>query len=274
MEKINVFLTINRRVWLTFLIALAIYGITGSFIENSTINTEIVEFKEKGVFQEDFSNETTKFFIVPRETSQEKIPSFYIDSSNHLYPGRTGDILTYRQSTLTMIPFVSEFITAFFGGHAVIVSNLYKDNNIQSDEGKMIESTGLEQDDNTSRISTGGIRDIHGYSDTTIGLRVDTDSETKTKAALNAMSLVGNEYNYSFVFFTKYKDYCTDMISKAYSDAGVDLNYDKVATTVQDLDVSNKTYIFYYKFKDDSGVTNVYYLDDLSNRQNIKDTIF
>lgn len=275
MKNIKKYLEINKKIWITVLIATGLFVVTSSIIENSSINTNIENFKQKGVYQESFSNINTKFFIVPRETLDDYQPSFYITESNKLLPGRTGDILTDRQSSFQQIPFVNEFITTFVGGHAAIVAPEYKDNNISSTEGEFIESTGLSDDNlNVAQISINGIRDISGGRNTTVGLRVKTSLENKRVAATNALSFVGNPYNYSFIFETNIKNYCTDLVTKSYLPLGINLNYDLGPTTVQDIDMSSNVYIFYYKYKDSNNVTNIYYLDDLNNKQDISGTIF
>jgi len=274
MKKINRILEINRRIWITVLIAFAFMSTSSVIVENGTITSKIEEFKKKGVYQENFSNNYTKFYIVPRETSSPYESSFYISSDLRLLPGHSGDILTDRQSSFEQIPFVNEFVTSYIGGHSAIVLADYKDNKISSDEGFFAESTGLNENNNEAQISLSGIRDINGPRKETLGLRVNTSVEKRITAANNVLSLVGNPYNYSFLLNTKRSNYCTDLIVKAYEKVDINLNYDYGPTTVLDLDMSKETYIFYYKFRDSNNVTHVYYLDDLDNKQDISGTIF
>ena len=275
MKKINLILKINKRIWLTVLIALGLFIVIGAVTENAKINTDISKFKQKGVYQEAFSTDYTKFFIVPRETSKTSDDSFYISDNQTLLPGRSGDILTDRQSNFDKIPFVHEAITTLVGGHAVIIGSDYTDNNISSSEGTFIESTGLAEDgNNTSQISSSGIRDISGGRKTTVGYRVKTSKENRIKASINALSMVGNTYNYSFLFETKRNDYCTDLVKKAYLPLGINLDYDRGVTSVQDISVSSHVFIFYYKFTTNKNVTHIYYLDDINNKQDISKAMY
>ena len=74
------------------------------------------------------------------------------------------------------------------------------------------------------------------------------------------LSLKRGRINYSFIFDTKNKSYCTDLVGKAYSEIGVNLNKDKLTTSVYDLLISSDTYISYYYCKDGNGVKHIYYL--------------
>ena len=74
------------------------------------------------------------------------------------------------------------------------------------------------------------------------------------------MALVGEPYNYTFFFNTKNASYCTDIIGKAYSEIDVNLNKDKLTTSVYDLLISDETYISYYSYKDNNGIKYIYCL--------------
>ena len=96
--------------------------------------------------------------------------------------------------------------------------------------------------------------------DEVIVLRVKTTEEERCKVLSKAMALVGEPYNYTFFFNTKEASYCTDIVGKAYSEIGVDLNKDKLTTSVYDLLISKDTYISYYYYMDSKGIKHFYYL--------------
>ena len=92
-----------------------------------------------------------------------------------------------------------------------------------------------------------------------IGLRVNLSESEIKEVVSNAISLVGDDYNYSFLFDTDKKSYCSDIVTKAFSHVNVNLNKDSFATTIYDLIVADKTYISYYSYYE-GNVLNVYYL--------------
>ena len=71
---------------------------------------------------------------------------------------------------------------------------------------------------------------------------------------------IDNQNTTGYFFNTKETSYCTDIIGKAYSSIGVDLNKDKLTTSVYDLLISDETYISYYWCKDNNGIMHIYYL--------------
>ena len=93
-----------------------------------------------------------------------------------------------------------------------------------------------------------------------IALRVKTTEEDRKRVLAKAMAMMGEPYNYSFIFNTKEKSYCTDIVCKVYSELGINLNKDRLTTSVYDLLISSDTYISYYYYKDSNGIKHFYYL--------------
>lgn len=270
MKKFSLTMKIIRRTVLLVLFGLLIYSLVSAGIENNKIDKELSEFMSKGVLQEDFSTKYQKFYIVPRETWQEPLDSFYIDSTGELLPGQPGDILCARKAAIENVPIVSDFITYNFGGHAIICADDFEDSSHYITKRNIIEATGMSETKNEVVYSGYSMRNLNAYRTTVMGLRVKCDADTRQKALQNAYDMLENPYNYSFVLDTKNRDYCSDIMSKAYGSLGINLNYDGIATTIQDLCVSKNTYYFFYRYKDKDNVMHIYYLDDLDNRQVLK----
>lgn len=104
-----------------------------------------------------------------------------------------------------------------------------------------------------------------------VALKVKATKEEREKAMQRAEDMLGDPYNYTFVFNTKNAHYCTDILSKAYAVVDKDLNEDHFITTAQDIIISEDTFIFVYKEENKTivdenqkllGTHNVYYLDD------------
>ena len=64
-----------------------------------------------------------------------------------------------------------------------------------------------------------------------IGLRVKCSDEERKIALSYASSILGDLYNYSFLFNTVDKSYCSDLISKAYkTESGITLSLPTINT--------------------------------------------
>lgn len=106
-----------------------------------------------------------------------------------------------------------------------------------------------------------------------VGLRVkDITSEQIDGAVDFANDKVGKSlYNFLFFLDMDYKFYCTDLVSRAYQDVMVEdsrqrnysraLNDDRFITSVNDMILSDETYIIFYVENKD-GITHIYHLAD------------
>ena len=248
----------------TILLFLIIGALTTAITNNIYADILIQSFKDKCEYLEKESTSTTRFYKGKAEEGEE-IP-FQI-KNNKIYPGATGDILISLNSEVT-IPVIGSIVSYFAGGHAALVLGDYQDlvsvdngYGIQKvDEYNTLEASGINDGAHRTNVlrkdywTTG-----HPYKET-ICLRVKMTEEQKHEVMANAMAHWGDAYNYTFLFETKEKSYCSDVISKVFSKIGVNLNKDGFVTSIYDLVVSNETYIVYYQYFDDAGVKNIYYL--------------
>lgn len=240
----------------SILIFIAVGAISTATVKNFQKIMIVDEFKSRGVFEEEKSTDQIKFYRIDANETRDS----YTIVDNKVIPGVEGDILVSTQATI-ISPLVSGIVSFFAGGHAAICTGKYYDHNIQLDNSLSIESTGLGEGINPTIVA---YRDYWANDDIfteVIGLRVKmTDKERKEVISL-ASSIIGDPYNFSFLFDTVNKSYCSDLVSKVFAYIGVDLNKDDFTTSIYDLIVSNETYISYYHYFDNNGVKHIYYLD-------------
>ena len=248
---------IFKFVWIilkSILIFIAIGALSTATVKNVQKIALIESFKSKGIYQEHLSTEYVKMYMIE---SNEELPS-YTDAGYDIIPGYAGDILISFEAIVH--PFVNGFISYFAGGHAAICLDEYNDFEANFDNLSSLEATGLEGGQNLSKIFDRGYWSTNDVYDEVIGLRVKmTESQRKEVISL-AGSLLGDPYNFSFLFDTKNKSYCSDIVSKVYSRVGANLNKDDFTTSIYDLLVSSDTYISYYHCYDSDGVKHIYYL--------------
>lgn len=252
MKKIlKIFLILFR----SLLIFIVIGALSTACVKNTQKIILVENFKSKGVYQEELSSKKIKYYKIE---SDEVLPAF-IKYGNDALPGAPGDILVSTQATL-INPFISGFVSFFAGGHAAICGKSYQDFDILLNEYKSIEATGLEEGENPATIFD---KDYWMEDDPfteIIGLRVKMTDEQIDEVISLASSIVGDPYNFSFLFDTTNKSYCSDLVSKVYSYVGADLNKDDFSTSIYDLIVSDDTYISYYHYYDNDGIKHIYYL--------------
>lgn len=286
MRKLKRIIKISLVLFLGFLVFL-----TGqTFAETAKINKEIKTFMDKGVYQPHLSEEgTIKFYKVSRETyypnELKREPFFNGDLTK---PGASGDILVTRQSPIPTYPGFYEFVSFYFGGHAAYIgenNNIYETFGFPNYDETLLDviinggdSTFVQvehsnywldpnyRDDNSPDYIKFG----NYYRKEWIGLRVKgvTDDEiSQVTSYMDELVEKEAQYNHLYIFNTKNKYYCTDMMSRAYAtitnsngDSKYNLNKDGVVTTVNDLILSSDTYISYYVKTDKSNVKHVYYI--------------
>lgn len=238
----------------SILIFLVVGALTTAITKNIHSDILIQNFKSKGVYNEEKSTNMTKVYEVNLGVDR---PS-YTMNQNVIMPGNTADIILGLTSEI-QTPIVGEVVSFFAGGHSALVLGDYKDYYMNADDSLLVETTGLLLNFNHAMINP---KDYWISSDLykeVVVVRVDTTKEQRDKVISKALSLVGDLYNYSFIFDTKNKSYCTDLISKAYDSIGVNLNKDSFTTSVYDLLVSKESFISYYHYYDSDNVRHVYY---------------
>lgn len=234
---------------------ICIGAITTAITKNIYASILIEQFKSQAEEDKINSTASTKLYKIE---SEETLPAFQKLGSTY-YPGSAGDILISLKSEIK-IPFVGEFISFFAGGHAALVVDEFSDYNISGNNQYVMESTGFGDYTNATVNSKYYLTTNHNYNEV-IGLRIKMTEDERVKVLASALSHIGDPYNYSFIYDTKNKSYCSDLVSKAYSSIGVDLNKDGFTTSVYDLLVSNDSFISYYHYFDSNGVKHIYYLD-------------
>ncbi len=238
----------------TALLFIVIGGITSGVSKYVYSDILIENFKKRGVFDETSSSYLKRIYVIE---SNETRPTVFKEGIDY-YPGDTADILITLKSELD-IPFVHDFISFFAGGHAAIVLGDYTDAIDMVSNKNTVESSGLNEDFNLADTYTKEY--WHDYPYPVIGLRVDLTEEQRNLVVAKTMAMVFEPYNFSFLFDTKNKSYCSDLVSKIYSSIGINLNKDGFTTSIYDLLISDQTYISYYRYFDSNGIEYIYYLD-------------
>lgn len=257
----------------------------------------IFEYEEEFLYQPGVY-QTRKYYKVPRETSYEINDSrsvFYTDSRKYL--GQTGDIFMSQESPFPNNFLIHQFVSYYFGGHAAIKNdtNQFIEAVGFPDQDEtlldIIMHPGEEPHDfsvTVNKTSTNYFlnpnfrapmnpyEDAFGtyYRKKIVGLRVKdiTEDQINGAVAYAEEKVNKNLYNFLFALDMDYKFYCTDLVSRAYQDVMVaeedqrnfsrSLNDDRFITSVNDILLSDETYIaFYFEIIDD--VVNIYYLEDM-----------
>lgn len=237
----------------SILIFILIGALSTACVKNIQKIVIVEEFKSRGVYQEDMSISNIKYYKVE---SNEDIPAYTVYNDKVL-PGYEGDILVSTQAVLN--PLVNGFVSFFAGGHAAICAGNYRDQDINLDNYSSIEATGLYGGDNPALVLDRDYWSDDTYNEV-IALRVKMTKEQRKEIISLASSIIGDQYNFTYIFDTVNKSYCSDLVSKVYSYVGVDLNKDDFTTSIYDLIISKDSYISYYHYIDNDGIKHIYYL--------------
>lgn len=256
-------------IFFIIFIALFIFCANGLF-EKGAVKSEIANFKARAVFEKEaiIQGQNVSFYQVAKEYEYEDTTRFIYDSNrvSNCYIGSKTDIIITNRNPLRNfnVAIVSDiagiFAQNFFVGHATI--------NIEDDGSKCIESVGNDKIDNGVRIIDNNWIDTEvrygNDAQTIIGLRLkNTTAEKRNEISEDLLDLLGYQYNYMFMFYSKNKYYCTDLISRVLMKNGIRVNYDSFYTTGNDLIVSNETYIIFLCERIKEGYFNIYYLSEV-----------
>lgn len=246
------FLKILKYTGLSILIILVVLSADVVY-ENIVVNAQIEEFMDNGVYVGNYGDLFLYEVKIDEELSETSITFNEQGIPTSTNP---GDIFLYRESTLDenypAIPFLKQFVSYYFGGHAgVIVDENFtvETNGAYSDAGKNI----VDNCENNI-FSSPSQRD-------TLGLRVNAPQEDIDASLTYLEEAVGMPYNYTFIFNKANSYYCTDLVARAFGkEAGLSYELDKdgIATSCNDLIISEDTYIIYYMFYND-GERHLYY---------------
>ena len=265
------------------------------FKNRAIFESEVVITLQSGI------EETRRYYKVPREYDFEThdTRSVFYDGNiiDREYLGQKGDIFVTQQSPFPTIPFVHQIMTFYFGGHAAINNgnNQFIESTGFPKPGESIIDIIKYQGDENHDFSVGVNLSNENYwldpefrsnqdedyktygtyyRKEFIGLRVKNITEPEIEQAVSYAQEQLNKralYNFLFIFDKDNKFYCTDLVSRAYQSSLIDirnqntfsrsLNDDRFITTVNDLILSEDTYIIIYVEVID-GIPHIYYLED------------
>lgn len=275
------------------------YSLGVAVFENFEYNSLVKEFTERGVLVNtiNYDGYNYNYYEVERVHDYEfdNKPTIINDSPANLVVGRKGDILLTPQSPFPYAWGIHEFVSFFFGGHSVLISDnnnsIIQSTGINAAKGISLDviidtvfHDGVIKDDDVvaEEITNYFFRPNYRseqdssfnkykkfYRTEVLGLRVKNISDAQIDIAVDyAKELVNKAlYNYLFVLDYKEKYYCTDLVSRSYKNSynndheKINLNDDGFITSVNDLVLSEDSYLFFY-WKVEGDNVNLYYLKD------------
>lgn len=254
---------------LTIFISILIVFLTNGFTEKVVVSKELKEFKSRGEYIG--SQYNNNFYIVRPKYDYETCENVYNPFDEYQYIGSTGDIILtsrnpMRYSSSWLIKNVANFFSKnFFVGHSTLV--LTDDGAVMAEITAHTITDGDQQSDNEGvKIVLNDWINSDDGSEYILGLRgKNLTEENKKKMIKYVYDNQGKKYNYTFLFFRKNRYYCTDLVSRAYKAAGINVNYDYLVTTGNDMIVSNNTYLIFCREKVvKNGIEeyNIYYLSE------------
>ncbi|MGD9605156.1 MAG: YiiX/YebB-like N1pC/P60 family cysteine hydrolase [Bacilli bacterium] len=245
------FLKLFKKILFVVLTIFIVFFING-FMEIGFANKKINDFKARGELIDTTDNEERNhYYKVSPKGDYEDISRQIFDIDQRII-GAQADIIVTNRNPMREDPTIS-WVTGFLSnmfylGHATINSD---------DDGFYIyEVIGNSSSANQNVVSK-AVNDWitfeeqlgdDGVSPIIIGLRAkNTTEEEREQMVLFASEQVGKPYNYTFLFNRENSFYCTDLVSRAYAAAGININYDYLATTGIDLIVSKELYIIFIR---------------------------
>ena len=216
---------------------------------------------------------------------------FYDDAKREI--GNYGDVLLTRQSAFKDLPFIHQFVSYYFGGHASFINDdggIYETTGVNVDFQTMIDSVFI--DPNNHPLQNVSIQKLNGnywldkitttqyspfYRTEVMSVRVKDVTLNQIQTARDFLEYhYQNRTLYNYLFWLNMKDrfYCSDLISRAYQSSFYDeneqreysrtLNYDGFITSINDIILAQETYLTsYIKIDTNHHIVNIYYLADL-----------
>ncbi len=229
-------------IFIIIIITMFAIFIVNGMVENIFVNDKIREFTERGMFVLQEGN--ISYYKVKKAHDYEDTTRHIVDTYNDQKPGAKADIFVTSRNPIYSSVTLGYLSRLTWIGHSGLVID---------DEGKeTIEITGnMTSEENVVQLwdNTWVYEDSPGIKTPQIALLrlKNTTEEQRNKIASYANSKIGYKYNYTFLFNRNKSFYCSDLISRSVSAAGINVNYDYLATTGSDMLVSDETYIIYYK---------------------------
>ncbi len=267
--------------------------LTGQTVaETIKINYEIKKFKKKSEYEKEINIDgaTIKFYKVSRETyyPNELARDPFFDN-DPLKPGAEGDIFVTRQAPIPEYPGFYEFVSFYFGGHAVYFgknNDMYETFGFLTEGETLIgaiinggETTYVQIEEDNYWLDSKYRREHEAayykfgsyYRSEWIGVRIKgiiIEEIEQMTAFMDILVEKEAQYNHLYIFNTKDRYYCTDMMSRGLGtitnsngESKYNLNRDGIVTTVNDLILSGQAYISFYAYLDKNNVMHVYYID-------------
>lgn len=247
-KKINITIIII----LILILSLSCIFLIDNIIEKREIDNQITDFKSRGVLV--YQDDIYSYYRVSKKYDYEDTSNI-VESYDDKFVGTTGDIYITNRNPLPSF-FVTKWISRLsYIGHCGIVYS--------EDASKMVEIVGNKsKEENVVRIVENEWLNID--SPNYIILRSkEINDETKESIINECNNVLGCKYNYTFIFHSKKRFYCIDLVSYIYKKIGINLNKDYFFTTGSDLVENNSTYMIYYReryIENNKVKYNVYYL--------------
>ncbi len=257
-----------KRMALLVLIVLIVFLLNG-VVEKGFANRKIAAFKARGeLVATSDDNVKNHYYKVTHTFDYEDTTRPIFDIEKRIIGG-LADIIVTNRNPMRGFPNISWVMEPVFKelylGHATI--------NVNEQGDQMMEVVG-----NSTNASQNIVSQIENHwltyeeqlgdesiSPMIIGLRVKNTTQQERQQAVDfALAQEGKPYNFTFLFNRTKSFYCTDLVSRAYEDAGIGINYDFFATTGIDLIVNQKLYIIFVReivIIDNETHFNYYYLE-------------
>jgi hypothetical protein len=229
-------------------------------LESIIVNKELNDFKARGELV--YTKDNIYYYQVRKNYTFEDTSRHIISNQYDKKVGAKGDIFVTSRNPLKESPIMGLISKKTWIGHTGLVID---------DRGKeTIEVTGnLSREENVVTVwpNTWLIGDSPKDPTEQIAvLRIKNTTEEQRQQIVDfALSKVGSKYNYTFLLNRSTTFYCSDLVSRSVAKAGININYDYLATTGSDMIVSKNTYFIFYRevvYKDDAPQYHIYYLSD------------
>lgn len=250
----------NFMILLFVIGSMAIVFFVNGAIEYIAVRGIVNDFKSRGqlVYEDDTYSYYQVIPVYDYELSDSRKVFNYNDS--YKYIGSKGDILLTNRNPMRHVPIVNIIVgfmsKYFYVGHSTL--------NVNEEGSMVIESVGNQATKNGVDYYINDWFYSSSQTPEIIGLRVKGINENDLdKVVEYAEDKLGYPYNFTFLFNRENSFYCTDLVSRSYKSANININYDHLATTGNDLIVSDQTYMIFYrelKWVNRRPHYNVYYL--------------
>lgn len=273
-------------------------NIQGSIEVSKFKNRATFEYEETILYGT--TEQTRRYYVIERKYDYElsDTRSVFEDETDRKHLGKDGDIFLTADSPFPFIPVFHQFMSFYYGGHAALKSEelgYIQATGFPRDDQSLIDiiltkGDGPHEYENVTahisthdswtnpkyRSETDESYPYYGsyYRDRFMGVRVKNVDEETIDAVIDFAEEKTGQAIYNFLFFLdmQYKYYCTDFISRSYQEVMLPeeeqrlysktLNDDGFITSVNDIMLSDDTYlIFYAEVVDD--ILNIYYLEDM-----------